>query len=508
MAGFPSERVVMTLSSLPRGRRGWPGVVGALTVAVVLISGCASQGEALPQATSVGASQLALPDAAPMPVLAEAWWQALGDPALDALITRALRDQPDLRQAAARLDQAAAAVQVQGTADDVHFSAGGAVNRERFSANGIYPPPLGGTWQNLGNLKAGASWEFDYFGRQRAALAAALGQQQATAAELAAARLQLASQIARGWIALGQLQAQRALLQDTLKQREQMLGLIRQRVQAGLDTTAELRQGEGAPPDTQALIEAAAEQIELVRHQLAALSGQGPQALSDATPRLPSERFTPPVEQLSFDLLAARPEVQAARWRAEAAARRIDVARTEFYPDLSLSAFLGLDAVGLGDLLKGDSRMLGTGAAVHLPLFDGVRLRGQLRGREADYNAAVEQYNAVLLNSAREAADALSSLASLQRQQASQALALTSAESAYDVARQRYGAGLGSYLLVLSAQTQVLAQRRQAVDLQARLAQGQVALIKSLGGGGVRVAASMVSASPSAAVAGAGVGAH
>lgn len=481
--------------------------MGPVALAAAL-SGCASQGEALSPAPSWQAGQLGLAATAPAPAVSNTWWQALGDPALDALMAQALRDQPDLRQAAARLDQAAAAVQVQNTANDVHVSADGTLARERFSANGIYPAPLGGSWQDLGNLKVGAQWTFDYFGRERSALAAAIGQQQAQAAELGAARLQLASQICRAWLALGQLQAQRGLLEDTLRQREQMLSLIQQRVAAGLDTTVELHQGEGAPHDTRLQIEATDEQITLLRHQLAALAGQGPQALDAAAPRLPAGAFTPSVDALSFDMLAARPEVQAARWRAEAAARRIDVARTAFYPDVSLSAFLGLDAVGLGELLKRDSRMLGTGAALHLPLFDGDRLRGQLRGREAEYNAAVAQYNAVLLTSARETADALSSRASLQRQLAVQAQALDSAERAYDLARQRYRAGLGSYLLVLNVETQVLAQRRQAIDLQVRLAQSQVALLKSLGGGwhaGPVAAHTAVSATASA---GAAAGAH
>ena len=492
---------------LTRRWQGWLGPSAPLALAAALLAGCASQGDALQRAVPVGAGQLGLPAAAPMPDLPGAWWQALGDPALDALIDQALRDQPDMRQAAARLAQADAALQVQGAARDVHFGVDGSLSREHFSANGIYPPPLGGSWHNLGTLKAGASWEFDYFGRQRAALAAAFGQQQAQAAEMAATRLQLASQISRSWLALGQLQAQRALLQDTLRQREQMLGLIRQRVQAGLDTNVELRQGEGAVPDTRTQIEATDEQIELLRHQLAALAGQGPQALKDATPRLPTGSFTPPMAQLGLDLLAARPEVQAARWRAEAAARRIDVARTEFYPNINLSAFVGLDALGLSELLQGDSRMLGTSAALHLPLFDGKRLRGQLRGREAEYNVAVEQYNAVLLTSARDAADALSSRTSVQRQQAEQAQALRSAESAYDLAQQRYRAGLGGYLLVLNAETQVLAQRRLAVDLQTRLAQSQVALIKSLGGGW-RAEATAVSDASSTAPAGAAAGAQ
>lgn len=469
--------------------RLWPAALAA-----ALLAACASQGDPLTRAAPLAPAPLGLADT-PLPEVASPWWQALGDPALDALVERALRDQPDLRQAAARLAQAQAAVQVQGTADDVHFSGSANVNRQRFSANGIYPPPLGGGWYGLGTVQAGASWEFDYFGRQRAALAAAVGQREAVAAEIAAARLQLAGQIARTWLALGQTLAQKALLQATLQQRDQMLGLIRQRVQAGLDTTVELRQGEGALPDTRVQIEAADEQALLLRHQLAALSGQGPEALKDAAPAVPATAFAPPVEQLGLDLLARRPEVQAARWRAEAAAHGIDVARTAFYPDIRLTAFIGLDALGLDELLKSGSRQLGTGAALHLPLFEGRRLRGELRGREAEYNAAVEQYNGVVLAALRETADALASRASVQRQQAEQADALGAAESAYDLAMQRYRAGIGSYLVVLNAETQVLAQRRLAVDLQARLAQSQVALLKSLGGGW-RAAQSAAAATP------------
>jgi NodT family efflux transporter outer membrane factor (OMF) lipoprotein len=466
----------MTLSS--PGRR-WP--LALITAA--LLAGCAFQGDSLPRAEPLPPQRLGLSEGAPAPTLVPQWWQALGDPALDRLVDQALRDQPDLRQAAARLALAQAAVQVQGTADDVHGSLSADVNRRRFSANGIYPPPLGGGWFNLGTLQAGASWEFDYFGRQRAALAAVMGQRDAAAAEVAAARLTLSAQIARGWIGLGQVLAQKAVLQQLLEQRDRLLGLIRQRVDAGLDTAVELRQGEGALPDARVQIEALDEQTDLMRHQLAALSGQGPDALRDAAPRLPTTAFAPPLEQLGLDLLAHRPEVQAARWRAEAAARQIDVARTDFYPDIRLSAFLGLDAIGLADVVRTDSRQFGVGAALHLPLFDGTRLRGQLRGKEAEYNAAVEQYNAAVLASVREAADALTSRASVQRQQVQQAEALRHAEAAYEIATQRYRAGLTSYLVVLSAETQVLNQRRLAIDLQARFAQSQVAVMKSLGGG-------------------------
>jgi len=457
--------------------------LGAVCAVALGLLACASPGTPLAPVRSLSAHQVGLQAQGATPAIALAWWQALGDPALDALIDQALVSQPDLQVAAARLAQAQAAAQVQGAAQGVQASASASAMRQRYSAHGIYPPPLAGSWRNSGILQAGASWEWDYFGAQRAALAAALGAQQAQAAELDAARLQLAAQISRSWLGLAQLLAQKAQAQNTLHQRERMLELIAQRVQAGLDTKIEQRQGEGALPDVRAQIEALDEQIQLSRHQLAALSGQGPEALREASPGLPATLFAPQVEALGLDLLGRRPEVQAARWRVEAAQHGIESAQARFYPDIRISAFLGLNAVGLGELLQGSSRELGVGPALHLPLFDAGRLRGQLRGREAEYNAAVAQYNAVVLASVRDAADALASQASVLRQQAQQAQAMASAESAYALAEQRYRAGLGSYLLVLNAESQVLAQRRLAIDLQARLAQSQVALMKSLGGG-------------------------
>jgi NodT family efflux transporter outer membrane factor (OMF) lipoprotein len=454
-----------------------------MSALAVVLAACASQGSSLPMARPLVAQQLGLQTEAASPALPAHWWQVLGDPALDALIERALRDQPDLGVAAARVAQADAAAQVQAATDGLQLQLSGNVTRQRFSAHGLYPEPLGGNWWNTGSATVGASWELNYLSTQRAALAAALGLQQAQTLELAAARVQLAAQISRVWLGLAQLLAQRELALATLQQREQILALIRQRVGAGLDTTVELRQGEGALPDARVQIEVLAEQIQLARHQLATLSGQAPDALLEVQPVLPQQAFAPDVSQLGLDLLARRPEVQAARWRVEAATRGIDSIKSQFYPNIRLTAFIGLDAIGLGKLLQGDSRQLGFGPALHLPLFDAGRLRGLLRGREAELNLAVGQYNAVVLASVREAADAVASRQSLLRQQAEQAQAQRSAESAYDLALQRYKAGLGSYLLVLNVESQVIAQRRQALDLRARVAQSQVALMKSLGGG-------------------------
>ena len=365
----------------------------------------------------------------------------------------------------------------------LHVNASADTTREHFSATSIYPAPLGGSIRTLANVQVAAQWEFDFFGRHRAALDAALGQTRAAQADLQAARNLLASQVAQTWVQLGRLQAQREVAQRTLTQRQQMLAVIRQRVDAGLDTRVELRQGEGALPDARQQIEALDEQIALSRHALAALVARPPNAFETLRVDLSRLQAGDLPAGVPADLLGRRPDLAAARWRVEAAMRGVDVARAQFYPNVNLAAFIGLSSIGLDRLIEADSRQFGVGPAIRLPIFDSGALRANLRGRTAELDAAIEGYNSALLESVRDAADQLSSLQSVQRQQAEQAQALAAAESAYDIALQRYRAGLTGHLTVLTAETTLLTQRRLGVDLRARDLSARIGLVRALGGG-------------------------
>jgi len=186
---------------------------------------------------------------------------------------------------------------------------------------------------------------------------------------------------------------------------------------------------------------------------------------------------------LGADLLGRRPDVVAARWRVEAATHGIDVAKADFYPDVNLSAFIGLNALGLDQLFQASSRQIGVTPALRLPIFDGPRLRAQLRGTQADLDAAIAQYNGTVLDAVKQAGDAITSVQSLQRQHVLQQEALAKAERAYDFAVQRYQAGLGNQISVLNTESQLITQRRLAVDLQARALDTRIALAAALGGG-------------------------
>jgi NodT family efflux transporter outer membrane factor (OMF) lipoprotein len=253
-------------------------------------------------------------------------------------------------------------------------------------------------------------------------------------------------------------------------------------VRAGLDTNLELRQSEGGLPEARQQIEALAEQQELARHALAALTAQGNQPI-DISPSIAGARNIALPAQLPADLLGQRADITAARLRVEAAGYDVKNAKAQFYPNINLVAFAGFSSFGLGRLLDAGSQQWGVGPAIRLPIFDAGRLRANLRGKTADLDAAVESYNAAVLDAIRDTADQVASSRSITRQQTEQRDAQAAAESAYEIALQRYKAGLGTYLNVLTAETAVLNQRRLAVDLAARALDTQVALIRALGGG-------------------------
>lgn len=462
----------------------------ALASSVVLtLGGCASSAGIAPSAHPLAPAAVGLDatatttTAAATPALAADWWHAFGDTGLDDLIARALAGNPSLKVAQARLERARAMVAGAQAADGPQVNGSLDVTRQRFSATSIYPPPLGGGIYTLGTAQLGASWEFDFFGRNRAAIEAAVGAQRAAQADLQAARIVLASNVARTYVQLGRLFAQRDVADRSLKQRDEILGLIKQRVQGGLDSTVELRQGEGALPESRQQIELLDEQIALARHALAALTAQAPNALDALVVPLTSVQAVPLPATVPADLLGRRADISAARWRIESATSDMKSAKAQFYPNINLSAFVGLSSIGLDRLVRSASEQYGAGPAIRLPIFDSGRLRANLRGKTADLDAAIESYNGAVLEAVHEVADQISSVRAVARQQVQQAQAQAAAESAYDLATQRYKAGLSTYLTVLNAEASVLNQRRLAVDLQARALDAQIGLARALGGG-------------------------
>jgi len=417
---------------------------------------------------------------------AEQWWRGWHDPQLDALMDHALRGSPTLRVAQARVaaSQAQAGLARANTGVNVDLPVG--LNRQRYSANGFFPPPLGGAWYNDASVAARVAYDFDWWGRNRATISAALGEVNAANAQAAQAQQVLAASVAQSyfrlqmlWARADNVNAQIALQRDIVAGREQRIarGLISQ------DLLQNGRLDLGKLTEQAARFEAdAARERETLRALLGAgddgdavvdrLARKEPAAGADALPRT-----------LGMELLARRPDLQAARWRVEAQLGRVAASEAAFRPDINLVASVGLDALSLGKLLRYPSRTILGGATLDLPLFDNGRLAGRLDVARSERDALLAEYDEAVLDAVRDVAREAATLQGIASESQAHAAATQASRQLADNAAARLQRGLIERGVMLQARQEAL--RQHDVDLQlldARL-QTQVALIKALGGG-------------------------
>ncbi|MDW3687030.1 efflux transporter outer membrane subunit [Cupriavidus sp. CV2] len=468
------------------GRRA--GTLALTALAAAVLAGCAAFGDSHSTQTVTAPASLASAQTLPSqhgqwPSLD--WVDQFKDPQLRALVDEAVKDSPNLQAAFARVEASRAMADATRSALYPHVDFEGSLVRQRFSQTDLFEgTPLAGSWQNQSRLQAGLSYDFDFWGKNRKALEAALSDDRAAEAESQASRLILTTSVARTYARLAAVYAQRDVAERAIAQRRGLSDLSRDRLNAGLDTQVETTQARGTVASAQTDLLRVDEDILLARNQLAALLGKGPDRglaiqrptiLAQSTPLLP--------DNLTIDLLGRRPDLVAARWRVEATSKDIEVARTEFLPAVTLSAFAGVASLDPSNLLMGISRTFGIGPAISLPIFEGGKLRANLKGKYAQYDLAVANYNQALVDALRETADTVASIRSVDTQITAQREALALAERAYSLSTIRYKAGLGTQLTVLNAESNVLQQRRLATDLQARRLDLQMGLMKALGGG-------------------------
>jgi NodT family efflux transporter outer membrane factor (OMF) lipoprotein len=416
---------------------------------------------------------------------AESWWQSYGDPQLDALIREALAGAPSIAVAEARLRRAQASTQIADAARRPQASASAAAIQQKHSYNYLTPrelTPQG--WDDYANASLTFSWQLDFWGRNRAALAAATSEANAAQAEAAQARLILATSIASAYAELARQHAAHDTAAAALEVRTKTVALFRHRHENGLETLGSVRQVESRQSRAATDLLAVEEQLALQRNSIAALVGAGPdRGLSITRPTVDVARSFALPQHLEAALLGRRPDIVAARMRAEAAARRIDQARAEFYPNVNLTSVIGLQSRGLDMLTRNGSSTGSSGPAISLPIFSGGALRGNLRGAQADYAATVAEYNRTVIQALQELADAAVGQRALGPQLDRTADAVDAAREAWRIQSNRYQGGLASYLDVLSAQDDLLANLRAQSDLQSRSFALDVALVRALGGG-------------------------
>lgn len=458
-----------------------------LLAVTVLLSACAT----IPQMTAAPALRpsdtLATAQSFTSPTgdwPSDDWWLELGDPALSDLIREALRGSPDVALAAARVRAADAVTRMMNAAlvpsVGVEASAGATQQSQNMGVPAQFVPD---GVQDTGRIAGNFSFDLDLWGKTRAALAAATSEAQAAHVDAAQARLMLTAAIAEAYADLTRYFRSRDLALYGLEVREATATLTAQRVAIGVDTRGSLRQAEARVPTARAEIVAIDESIALIRNRIAALLGAGPdRGLAITRPSLKTTPIGLPVNA-GVDLIGRRPDIVAARLRTEAAAKRIKVARADFYPNINLSAVVGLQSLGLGQLLNAGSTTGNGGAAFRLPIFDGGRTAGRYRGARAEYDGAVARYDATLITALREVADALASNKSTDLRLAESRRALIAAQEASDIAVLRYKGGLSNQLDVLITSDALLAGRRSVADLEGRRQLLDIGLIRALGGG-------------------------
>ncbi len=411
------------------------------------------------------------------------WWHRYQDPQLDTLVAAALKDNPGMALAAARLKQAEARLAGVEASDGVNLVLGGNATRQLYPEHDIYPPPLGGTWRNNGKVQLSATWDVDWWGRNRAAISAAVGEREASRADQAAATQSLASSVAQSYFSWLGDEARLSVVKRQADVVAAQLAVTTRRVAAGLESSSALEAGREDLAGVRAALAALDANCRRDREALRALVGGDATLVAGLQARdLPAAAAAMPTS-LGLTLLARRPDLVAARWRVESSISSTRADEAAFYPDINLSAFFGFSSIGLDNLLEASSRNPGISAAFTLPIFDSGRLKSRLGVSRSQRDAAVAQYNQTLLNAVQEVADQGLALQGLLQQKRQQTLALEAARAQQQAVSRRHASGIADRQTLLRAELPVLKENDQLLQVNKALLLSDVALTKALGGG-------------------------
>ena len=411
------------------------------------------------------------------------WWRQFQDEQLNQLIENALSASPSLEVANARIGSALSAFDAQHAQRGPSIDASANANRQRYSGNGLMPAPIGGNYYNEVTVGVQAHYDLDWWGKHKAQIAASLGEVNARRAEYAMAEQMLAAEIARhyfsmqnGWARMDNLHAlvqlQQQLVVDKEKRIANGLGVSDDHLSA--QTRLSLLQQQIALLETQIVTE---------REALRALLGADSTALTGLQPKQAQALPHALPGKLGMELLARRPDLQAARWRVQAAMSKIEAAQASFYPDIDLGASFGLDAIKLGKLLQSGSRTLFIGPALSLPLFDSGRLQAQLGGARSERKELIADYNQNVFNVVRDVAQAGAKVQGVENQLRLQQENLRASVAQLRNANARLKQGLADRATQLNAEMTVRGQVDLGMQLQNQRQNAEINLTVALGGG-------------------------
>jgi NodT family efflux transporter outer membrane factor (OMF) lipoprotein len=413
------------------------------------------------------------------------WWDDFGDPQLSELINEALRTNPSLDEAQARARQAEAVAESLNAARAPQGELDANVLGARLSSKDpLYPEYALGSFAWSKTVTAGFSWDLDLWGGKRDAWEAALGRSHAAELDAYAARIELSVNVARAYVSLGYAFTAQDVAERERQRTAQYLTLTRRLVAGGLGTPQQEALADSEAASAEQEKAQADRAIDAARSSLSVLLGEGPdRGLDIGRPHtLDTGKLVLP-DALSVNLLGRRTDLVAARWRVEAASQDIKAARTQFLPNISLSALAGFVAVGNVNVFQLPAREYEFGPALSLPIFDGGRLRANLASANAGYDEAVARYNTLLVSAVNQVSDLVSAIHSVHTQIALEQRARIDAQKSWDDAFKGYKGGVTGPLTPLISRQQLLLTEQRLAALQSQQADLSIRLIEALGGG-------------------------
>ncbi|TGN98510.1 efflux transporter outer membrane subunit [Burkholderia sp. USMB20] len=413
------------------------------------------------------------------------WRTMFGDRRLQRLIEVALRNNRDLRLAALNVEAAEAQYGIQRSARLPSIDAGASFTRQRTAADPQSNPPLLESTQNRYGVDVGISaFEIDLFGRVKSLSDAAFARYLATDHGRRAVQIALVGAVADAYFAERLAQEQRALAERTLGDWQQSLDLARRLKEAHQASGVDIAQAEGQVASATADLEARTRAVEQARNALRLLLGsEPPKDLPDPLPLEQQPVMTQLPAGLPSELLFRRPDIQQAEQNLVAANADIGAARAAFFPRLSLTSSIGFLSPAMGSLFAGGQNVWSFAPQVTVPIFQGGRLRSELRLAEVRKASAVAEYERSIQTAFREVADGIAGRETFGRQIEAQTRVVASAERRTDLSNLRYRAGVEGRLELLDSQRQLYAARQALLDLRRGELSNAVALYKALGGG-------------------------
>ena len=412
------------------------------------------------------------------------WWSLFKDPVLDQLASRVEVSNQNVAVAVAAYAQARALVREQRASLFPTVSLNGNASRSgsSSSSNSTTGNNVGGRVGNNYQLSIGGSWEPDVWGRLGRTVDGAKAGEQASAADLASAKLSAQGELATNYLSLRQTDAQKVLLKDTIDGYKRALEITQNRYNAGIAAKTDVLQAQTQLANAQADDAGLVRQRAQLEHAIAVLVGEAPGNFSIApvawNPSVPDVPVGIPSE-----LLQRRPDIAAAERRVASANEQIGIAKSAYYPSLSLSASAGQGASRVADLFKASSSVWSIGISAAQVLFNAGATGARVEGAEASHQQAVARYRQAVLAAFQDVEDQLSATRVLLTQQELRRQASQAADQVEQQVLNRYRSGQVGYTEVITAQATALSARRALVQAMADRQTTAVALIQSLGGG-------------------------